>query len=546
MPVIRLIGILIIIARHRLDRLLPKDLKVPFRYRWLLALVRLVPAPEATPATSLRLTFETLGPVFIKLGQLLSTRKDLLSDEVADELEKLQDRVPPFPVDEARLVVEQSLGQPIDQVFSRFDLTPLASASVAQVHSAMLASGEEVVVKILRPGIKPLVERDLRVMYMLAHLLERASLDGKRLRPVDIVRDYEHTVLNELDLMLEAANAVQLRSNWQHSGKLYVPAVFWDYTRSDVMVMERIYGLTAADVDGMRERNVDMKQLAHLGVEIFFTQVFDDNFFHADMHPGNVFIDATDPAKPSYIALDCAIIGSLTEDDKNYLARNLLAFFRRDYHEVARLHIESGWVPGDTDVKEFESVIRSVCEPVFQKPIKEISFGRVLLSLFQTARRFNMEVQPQLVLLQKTLLNIEGMGRQIYPDLDLWETAAPFMERWMRDRMGVSGLIKRISKNAPRWLEQLPDLPQLAFDALTEVQQLGKNNRAQTLILTQLKGELEQQGRARRYNRLGGVALVGALMAALVPLTGTAAMPEAMIGSSLLGSLGVYWMFIRP
>ncbi|MCB1692055.1 MAG: ubiquinone biosynthesis regulatory protein kinase UbiB [Pseudomonadales bacterium] len=546
MRFLRLVGILLIVARHRLDRLLPADRPVPLRYRALLVLVRLVPAPGTSPAASLRLTFESLGPIFIKFGQILSTRRDLFDEETANELQKLQDQVPPFPSHEARRVIESSLGESVDRLFNQFDVDPLASASVAQVHAAVLTTGEEVVVKVIRPGIRPLIERDLKVMYMMASWLERIWVDGRRLHPVDIVRDYERTVLDELDLQLEAANTTQLRANWQHSGKLYVPKVYWDYTRNNVMVMERIYGLTAADVAGMRARNVNMKRLAHLGVEIFFTQVFEDNFFHADMHPGNVFIDATDPENPTYIALDCAIIGSLTEDDKNYLARNLLAFFHRDYNEVARLHVESGWVPADTDVHEFESVIRSVCEPVFQKPIAEISFGRVLLSLFQTARRFNMEVQPQLVLLQKTLLNIEGMGRQIYPDLDLWETAAPFMERWMKERMGVGGLFKRLRHNAPGLLEQLPELPQLAIDALHEIRALGRNNREQTLVLSQLRTELQHQNRARRLNRMGGVALVAALIAALMPLTGVAATHEALLGSSLLGSLGVYWMFIRP
>jgi ubiquinone biosynthesis protein len=312
------------------------------------------------------------------------------------------------------------------------------------------------------------------------------------------------------------------------------------------MVMERIYGLTASNVAAMRDKNVNMKKLAYLGVEIFFTQVFEDNFFHADMHPGNVFIDVSDPENPTYIALDCAIIGSLTEDDKTYLARNLLAFFHRDYYEVARLHVESGWVPAETDMKEFEAVIRSVCEPVFQKPIKDISFGRVLVSLFQTARRFDMEVQPQLVLLQKTLLNIEGMGRQIYPDLDLWETAAPYMERWMSERMGISGLLKKLGKNAPTWIEQLPELPQLTFEALTELKHLGQNNRQQVLLLAELRQELSQQARSRRWSRMGGFALVLALMITMMPLAGLAAPAEAILGSSLLGGLGVYWMFIRP
>lgn len=546
MRFLRLASILLIVARYRLDRLLPADFTAPIWFRAFLFLLRLVPAPAATPAQSARLTLEELGPIFIKFGQILSTRRDLFEQDLADELQKLQDRVPPFETASARATIEAALEQPIDTLFGRFDDEPLASASVAQVHSAALPSGEEVVVKVIRPGIEALIRRDLDVMYLLARVLERAWIDGRRLHPVEIVHDYERTILDELNLQLEAANATQLKKNWDASGKLYVPAVYWDLTRTNVMVMERIYGITATSIETMTGAQVDMKKLAHLGVEIFFTQVFDDNFFHADMHPGNVFIDISDPDNPTYIALDCAIIGSLTEDDKNYLARNLLAFFHRDYLEVARLHVESGWVPADTDMHEFESVIRSVCEPVFQKPIKEISFGRVLMSLFQTARRFNMEVQPQLVLLQKTLLNIEGMGRQIYPDLDLWETAAPFMERWMEERMGLSGILRRIGKQAPGWLAQLPDLPDLAFEALTEIRQMGQNNRQQVRLLAELRTELAAQSRARRYNRLGGVALIAALLGAMFPLIGYAAAPEVVVGSSLLGGLGVYWMFLRP
>lgn len=546
MRVIRLLHILLIVARKRLDRLLSDDIEIAPGFRFVLALLRLFPAPAESAPVSLRLTFEELGPIFIKFGQILSTRRDLFSEEPADELQKLQDRVPPFPSVEAREIVETSLGQTIDQVFARFDDVPLASASVAQVHTAQLRSGEDVVVKIIRPGIEPLIARDLKVMYMLAHLLQKVWADGKRLHPIEVVEDYERTIINELDLQLEASNGSRLRTNWNNSGKLYVPIIYWDYSRKNVMVMERIYGLTASNVAAMREKNVNMKKLAYLGVEIFFTQVFEDNFFHADMHPGNVFIDVSDPENPTYIALDCAIIGSLTEDDKTYLARNLLAFFHRDYDEVARLHVESGWVPAETDIKEFEAVIRSVCEPVFQKPIKDISFGRVLVSLFQTARRFDMEVQPQLVLLQKTLLNIEGMGRQIYPDLDLWETAAPYMERWMSERMGISGLLKKLGKNAPTWIEQLPELPQLTFEALTELKHLGQNNRQQVLLLAELRQELSEQARSRRWSRMGGFVLVLALMVTMMPLAGFAAPTEAILGSSLLGGLGVYWMFIRP
>jgi len=309
--------------------------------------------------------------------------------------------------------------------------------------------------------------------------------------------------------------------------------------------MERIYGVTATDLPSLREKNIDLKKLAHLGVEIFFSQVFEDNFFHADMHPGNVFVDVTYPENPTYIALDCAIMGSMTENDKDYLARNLLAFFHRDYDEVARLHVKSGWIPFDTDIKEFSAVIRRVCDPFFQKPIKDISFGIVLLKLFDTAREFNMEVQPQLVLLQKTLINIEGMGRQIYPDLDLWETAAPFMEKWMKDRIGILGLIKRISEKAPRWLDQLPEIPDLAYDAMTEIQDLGTQNRAQTATLTEVRQALQEQTRRAKYQRLGGLALIAAILSLVAPTTGYAADIDPIIPSSVLGILGIYWMYIH-
>ena len=545
MRLLRMLNILRVASKHRLDRLLPPDLALPLWARLPLGLLRVIPAPAASPAASLRMALEELGPVFVKFGQILSTRKDLFEGQVADELQKLQDQVPAFATAAARDIVETSLGSDISTLFATFDNQPLASASVAQVHSAVLHSGEAVVVKIIRPGIDLVIRQDLQVMYLLARLLERGWEDGRRLHPVTVVRDYERTILDELNLQLEAANATQLRKHWDRSGKLYVPIVYWDYCRPNVMVMERIYGMGSADVEALRARGVNMQKLAHLGVEIFFTQVFEHNFFHADMHPGNVFVDASDPENPTYIALDCAIIGSLTENDKNYLARNLLAFFNQDYYEVARLHVESEWVPADTDIKEFETVIRSVCAPIFQKPISEISFGRVLLSLFQTARRFNMEVQPQLVLLQKTLLNIEGMGRQIYPQLDLWQTAAPYMERWMKNRMGLRGLFHQAGAHAPGLLEQLPELPQLALTALAELKQLGRNNRRQTQLLDELHKSLQETSRSKRSVRLGGMALLLALATAMLPVAGLAAAGEALLGTSVLGSLGVYWMFIK-
>ena len=544
MTLLRIARIALVIARERLDRNLP-DGVVSVWMLPVLWLFRLFPTPSHNEAVSTRLALEELGPIFIKFGQLLSTRRDLFSESMSAELQKLQDQVPPFPADMSRQVIETSLNQPITEVFESFESEPMASASVAQVHAAKLRSGEDVVVKVIRPGIEKTIRQDLKVMYLLARLLERFWSEASRLHPVAIVRDYEATILNELDLRLEAANTVQLRENWHGSGKLYVPYVHEELGSQHIMVMERIYGVTATDLPALQAHGVNLKKLAHLGVEIFFTQVFEDNFFHADMHPGNVFVDIRDPENPTYIALDCAIIGSLTENDKNYLARNLLAFFQRDYEEVARLHIQSGWVPRDTDVQDFARVIRLVVDPFFNKPIKDISFGVVLLQLFQTARQFEMEVQPQLVLLQKTLINIEGMGRQIYPDLDLWETAAPFMEKWMKDRMGLSSLIRRLTENAPRWVDRLPDIPDLAYNTMIEIQELSRQNRHQAVVLGEVRSELHAQARRSRYQKLGGLALIGALLSLLLPASGYAAGVDTLVPGSLLGTLGIYWLYIH-
>lgn len=544
---LRLLKIIATLARHRLDRNLPKG-STPLWLAPFLFLLKLVPISNANPAESTRLALEQLGPIFIKFGQLLSTRKDLFSESMSTELQKLQDQVPPFSPELAKQIIETSLGSSINEVFTDFQAIPMASASVAQIHAATLMSDgneKEVVIKVIRPGVEQLIKKDLQLMTLGARLLMKYWPDARRLHPLTIVKDYENTILDELNLKLEADNTIRLRENWLGSGKLYVPEIFESLSSENVMVMERIYGITATDLEELRAQDVDLKKLAYLGVEIFFTQVFEDNFFHADMHPGNVFVDASDPGNPTYIALDCAIIGSLTENDKNYLARNLLAFFHRDYDEVARLHVKSGWVPRDTDVNEFAVVIRKVCDPFFQKPIKDISFGKVLLELFDTARQFNMEVQPQLVLLQKTLINIEGMGRQIYPDLDLWETAAPFMERWMKDRIGLAGLIRRISENAPRWLDQLPEIPDLAYNTMIEIRDMAEQNRAQSETLIEVREALKAQSRRSRYQRLGGLALIGALFSMLVPISGYAADIDPIIPGSLLGTLGIYWMYIH-
>nr|WP_282451792.1 ubiquinone biosynthesis regulatory protein kinase UbiB [Marinobacter koreensis] len=502
----RLIRIAWVFCRYRLDTFLPlAELPAPLKVFFLLAPWHLFPKPKLNRGDRLRLALEELGPVFVKFGQILSTRRDLLPDDMAESLKHLQDRVPPFPSDTARDIIETSLGRPVSELFSEFSADPMASASVAQVHAATLPDGQKVVVKVLRPGIERVIHQDLALMYFMAGLLERYWSEGKRLHPVEVVADYDSTIHDELDLQREAANASQLRRNFENSSLIYIPFIDWTYTRKTVLVMERIQGIPIADIPALQAAGVNMKVLAEKGVEIFFTQVFRDSFFHADMHPGNIFVDVSNPADPRYIAIDFGIVGTLAPDDQSYLARNLLAFFRRDYRQVAQLHIQSGWVPPDTRVNEFEAAIRTVCEPIFERPLKDISFGHFLLRLFQTARRFNMEVQPQLVLLQKTLLNVEGLGRQLYPELDLWSTAQPFLEDWMRKRIGPSGLIKSLQSHLPSWLEQSPEMPQLVHDALLQLRHAGPTEQQNRATLELLK---QQQERTERRWRRGIAALV--------------------------------------
>ncbi len=424
-----------------------------------------------TRAERLRLALETLGPIFIKFGQALSTRRDLLPADLADELAKLQDRVPPFPVDEARQRIEAALGAPVGELFAEFETEPLGAASLAQVHGAVLKTGEAVVVKVLRPGMRERIVKDLELMYAVAGIFAAGSDDGRRLRPVEVVAEYEKTVLDELDLMREAGNAAQLRRQFLGSPIIHVPAVYWDLCRVDVMVMERVYGVQISDIAKLRELGTDFKKLGEYGVEIFFTQVFKHNFFHADMHPGNIFVDVTDPANPRYAAIDFGIVGTLDTRDQHYLAANFLAFFDRDYRRVAQLHIDSGWVPPDTRVDELESAVRTVCEPIFNKPLSEISFGQVLLRLFETARRFRMEVQPQLILLQKTLLNIEGLGRQLYPELDLWQTAQPILRQWMKEHLSPLAVLRSWRQQAPDVLEALKGAPAVLQRGLRDLHQ---------------------------------------------------------------------------
>lgn len=469
----RLLRIIRVFLAYRLDELIPKQ-HLPLRAKLLLLPCALFPRSKYSRGERLRRACEELGPIFVKFGQLLSTRPDLIPADIVKELNYLQDRVTPFANDEFRLIVEQALGASVDDIFSHYDQEPLASASVAQVHAATLKNGKAVVIKAVRPNIENIIAQDVALLLKLAHLLQKYSSDGRRLRPVDIVEDYRNTIFDELNLQKEAANASQLRRNFANSPLLYVPEVYWEYTRSNVMVMERIYGIPVTDIDALNAQKTNMKKLAERGVEIFFTQVFDHNFFHADMHPGNIFVSRENPELPQYMAVDMAIVGSLTKEDQYYLARNLLAMFRRDYRQVAELHVQSGWVPSYVRVDEFEAAIRTVCEPIFEKPLKDISFGHVLLNLFRTARRFDMEVQPQLVLLQKTLLNIEGLGRQLYPDLDLWTTAHPFLERWLKKRFHPKTLWGELKRYGPEWMEKFPMIPQLIFNGLQQLQNIGQ------------------------------------------------------------------------
>ncbi|SEL34790.1 ubiquinone biosynthesis regulatory protein kinase UbiB [Halomonas daqiaonensis] len=538
--ILRLTRIVWVVTRYRLDTLLPLE-RMPWWLRGLFMLspLRLVPIGERPRGLRLRLALESLGPIFVKFGQMLSTRRDLLPEDIADELQRLQDQVPPFPGHQAMALVEEELAMSLEDAFASFEPDPLASASVAQVHAARLHGGETVVVKIIRPGIERVMRQDMALMYRFASVLARVP-EARRLRPVEVVRDYEATLFDELDLTKEAANTSQLKRNFKGSPLLYVPAIHWGLTRRRVMVQERIYGVPVADTAALLAQGTNLKKLAERGVEIFFTQVFRDNFFHADMHPGNIFVSFEHPHDPQYIAIDCGIVGSLTREDQDYLARNLLAFFHQDYYEVAALHIESGWVGEDTRANEFAAAIRTVCEPILEKPLKDISFGQVLLGLFQTARRFNMEVQPQLVLLQKTLLNIEGLGRQLYPDLDLWSTAKPFLERWMKERAGIGGLWESLKRQAPELSRQLPELPVLAHQVLNRAELEHRQRRHQADAMGNISRQLNQRGRSQRRLRLGLLLLVAAL--AWQPVTEWAAgQPWPALAAAALGALLLAW-----
>lgn len=512
---LRLLTILRVVWRFGLDQLAIDGARRSLDSRLLstgLRLLRLGRRFDAPRGQRIREALESLGPIFVKFGQVLSTRRDLLPEDIADELALLQDQVPAFDSAIAIATIERSLGNSIRGIFEHFESTPVASASIAQVHFARLIGGREVAVKVLRPGMLQIIDKDLALLRRFAQVVERVSSDGRRLKPREVVDEFDNYLHDELDLVREAANAAQLRRNFQGSPLLLIPEMVWDLCRSDVIVMERVYGIPINRMARLHEAKIDLKQLSREGVEIFFTQVFRDGYFHADMHPGNILVADRGPHFGHYIALDFGIVGTLSEFDKNYLAQNFLAFFRRDYRRVAELHIESRWAPASTRVDSLEAAVRGVCEPFFDRPLKEISLGQVLLRLFQASRRFNVEIQPQLVLLQKTLLNIEGLGRQLDPDLDLWVTAKPFLENWMQEQVGPKALARNLRRESERWAVLLPQLPRLAHAALKRAGQ-PHSGEAQT---EQLEALVRETRLTRRWLQALTILALGLLLALLV------------------------------
>jgi ubiquinone biosynthesis protein len=537
----RLLQIQRVLVRHRLDEIIvATHLFRPLRFAFYLS-----PSTwfrreaRRSRGERLRLALEELGPIFMKFGQTLSTRRDLLPRDIADELEKLQDRVPPFSNAAARAIVEAAYERPATDVFARFDEAPLAAATIAQVHGAQLKDGKEVVVKIVRPGIRELIERDVEVLYTLAELANRYWRDAPRLRPRELVREYEKTILDELDLKREAGNAAQLRRNFVGSRLLYVPEVYWDYTRNNVMVMERVQGVLINDVAELQRRGANIQRLAENGVEIFFTQAFRHNFFHADMHPGNIFVLLDDPQQPRYAAVDFGIVGTLAPRDQHYLAENFLAFFEHDYHRIARLHIDSGWIPSHVRVDELESAVRTVCEPIANKPLREISFGQVLISLFEAAQRFDAQMQPQLMLIQKTLLQIEGVGRQLYPDLDLWKTAQPLLRQWVAERWSLRALARDARKQLPDMLQALRQLPPIVENAIQRASDGRFSVPVDNKEIVRLQQTIREDGRRRDVTLVTAIGALGGIL-----LIAADADPE-WLGYSLLAASVVGLLSLR-
>ncbi len=530
----RLIRIQRILVKYGLDEIITAThLLRPLRFFFYLA-----PRGsdrDAPLGERIRLALEELGPIFVKFGQAISTRRDLLPPDIADELAKLQDAVPPFPTEQAVAILEAAYGHPVDTVFARFDRKPLAAASIAQVHTAALPDGTEVIVKVLRPGVREQIEQDLEVMRTIAALAARYWEHGKRLKPLDVVREYEQTIIDELDLMREAGNAAQLKRNFEGSEMLYVPEIFWDFCRPEVLVQERIHGIPISDMAALRAAGTNIEKLAENGVEIFFTQVFRHNFFHADMHPGNIFVNVDDPENPKYAAVDFGIVGTLNPEDKQYLAENFLAFFDRDYYRIAKLHLDSGWVPDDARIDQLETAVRTVCEPIFNKPLAEISFAQVLMRLFRVAQRFNVEIQPQLILLHKTLFNIEGLGRELYPELDIFKTARPVLRQWMDEQVGARAMIDDLRENLPQLRHALRELPAVIREFSDRAKEGDLALNLRSAEIERIRKELESQ----RQQRYWLIVAMTTLLAGTLVLT---LQGNALVGGGLLvaGALGVF------
>ncbi|MEX2524913.1 MAG: ubiquinone biosynthesis regulatory protein kinase UbiB [Gammaproteobacteria bacterium] len=541
--VLRLLYIQRVLIRHGLDELiLTMHLFRPVRFLMYLLPWNWFRKVREPRAVRLRMALEELGPIYVKFGQLLSTRRDMLPEDIAREFARLQDAVPPFPGNRARQIIEAAFEQSVEEIFQDFNEIPLASASIAQVHTGRLKDGREMIIKVVRPGIEKNIRQDLGMIYILAEMAEKYSADARKLKPTNVVAEFHKTIINELDMMREAANASQLRRNFIDSDIVYVPRVEWDLTRRNVMVMERITGIAIGDIDGLRRAGIDLGWVAKTGVEVFFTQVFRDSFFHADMHPGNIFIKPEEGRHPRLMLVDFGIMSSLSEYDQRYLAENFLAFLKKDYRRVAELHVESGWVPAETRIDEFESAIRSVCEPLFDRPLKEISFGLLLLRLLQTAKQFNMEILPQLILLQKTLVNVEGLGRQLDPDLNIWQSARPLLDRWMSERVGLRGLVKGTREHVPHWLDRLPELPGKVIDLVDRAREGRLQVESDSREIEALREDVNRNSRRNRYAVIGTGFLVVCFLTINEPvLTTLAGLP---VVSWALGIISIVFFLL--